>query len=101
MTFFCFINLSGEAQAPWGPLDTRLRGSEAGVYTHFTPSPLPPNKNEKLHNLDFSTFSKIMNSEKITGHTVILTIFDCNLVTPYEMFNANCVQLCSIHRKKM
>ena len=60
---------------PLGPLalDTRLRGSGAGVYAHFTP--YPPNKYEKLHNLDFSTFSKLINKEKNTGHRVILTIF--------------------------
>ena len=63
-------------------------------------SPPPPQKKtknkEELHNLDFSTFSKLINWKKITGHWVIPTIFDSNHVRPYGIFNDNCVHLCSI-----
>ena len=49
------------------------------------PYPSPLNKYEKLHNLDFGTFSKfiylffpVYKLEKISGHRVILTIFFYN-----------------------
>ena len=40
--FFLLYKSQRGGPGPLGPLDTRLRGSEAGVYTHFTPFPPPP-----------------------------------------------------------
>ena len=68
-------------------------------YAHLTPSPLPPNKYEKLHNLDFGTFSKLINWKKITWHWVILTIFDSKHVIPYGRFHDNCVHALYSGRK--
>ena len=76
-------------------------GSRVHEYMHNSPSPTP-NKYEKLHNLDFIPFSKLIfiNWKKITGHRVILTIFDSDHVIPYGIFNDNChnncVHLCSM-----
>ena len=55
--------------------------------------PPPPNRYEKLHNLDFCTFSKLINWKKLlgNGYRVILTTFDSNHVIPYGRFNDNCV----------
>ena len=54
-------------------------GSRVQEYMRTSPPPTP-NKYDKLHNLDFSTFSKLINCKNITGHGVILIIFHSNHV---------------------
>ena len=95
MTFFLLFKSQWGWPGPLGPpghTPERVRS-----WSICALHPVPPNKYEKLHNLDFIfiTFSKLINREKITGHSrVILTIFDSNHVIPYGMFNGNCVHLC-------